>query len=135
MLGLLVFWKWQTGSGIHSGRGGRMHERVKAKADIRSLVGALEEYALDHGGSYPRDMEALWRPDGEGYCYLDLERAPLDPWGHPYVYEPPGPGSLRFRVRALGEDGELGGEGFDRDLDNWTLEAVNWIEDDRDLAN
>jgi len=48
-------------------------DRHKAERDIRSLVGALEEYAADHGGSYPRDLGALLLPNGEGHSYVDLE--------------------------------------------------------------
>jgi len=34
-------------------------------------------------------------------------------------------------VGSFGEDGELGGEDYDTDLDNWTLEAKDRIERQR----
>ena len=90
---------------------------TKAKADVVTLAGAVDSYALDHEDEYPRSLEELLpQPGRRGY--LDLEYLPLDPWGRPYGYEPPVPGSARFRVFTLGKDGRPGGEGEDRDVDN-----------------
>lgn len=90
---------------------------VKAKADICSIYGAVNEYAIDNGGQYPASLDNLLRTSNGG-AYLDLDTLPRDPWGNPYGYEPPSPRSTKFRVFSLGADGKPGGEGDDQDLDN-----------------
>jgi general secretion pathway protein G len=97
--------------------------RTKAIADLQAIEQALDLYRLDSGG-YPttaQGLEALvrrpevpplpraWNPNGY------LERVPLDPWGHPYVYVSDGG---RFTLRSLGGDGVEGGEGRFADLDS-----------------
>jgi len=93
----------------------------RANADVSALAGAVSEYAADHGGLYPRSLEELLAADARGARYLDLDTLPRDPWGRPYGYEPPSTSSARFRVFTLGADGEPGGEGEDRDIDNLLL--------------
>jgi general secretion pathway protein G len=90
----------------------------KAKADIVAIEGAINEYAIRNMGRYPESLEALITPDESGLAYLDRESIPKDPWGVEYQYEPPGPGTVKFRVLSYGADGEPGGEGKDRDIDN-----------------
>ena len=97
--------------------------RTKAVADMKGIEQALNLYRLD-GGGYPtteQGLEALvrkperppvprtWNPNGY------LERVPLDPWGHPYVYL--GDGG-RFTLKSYGADGVEGGEGRFADLDS-----------------
>jgi general secretion pathway protein G len=97
--------------------------RTKAIADMKGIEQALNLYRLD-GGGYPtteQGLEALvrkperpplprvWNPNGY------LERVPVDPWGHPYVYL--GDGS-RFSLKSYGADGVEGGEGRFADLDS-----------------
>jgi general secretion pathway protein G len=97
--------------------------RTKAIADMKGIEQALELYRLDSGG-YPtteQGLEALvrrpdrlpvpraWNPNGY------LERVPLDPWGHAYVYVADGG---RYRLECLGADGVEGGEGTFADLDS-----------------
>jgi general secretion pathway protein G len=96
---------------------------TKARADLASVVQALDLYRLDNG-VYPttdQGLEALverpaappppkaWRPEG----YLD--RVPADPWGNAYVYVLAGP--QRFTLKSLGSDGVEGGEGYAADVD------------------
>ena len=96
--------------------------RTKAIADMKGIEQALNLYRLD-GGGYPtteQGLEALvrkperpplpraWNPNGY------LERVPLDPWGHPYVYL--GDGG-RFTLKSYGADGVEGGEGRFADVD------------------
>ena len=97
--------------------------RTKAIADMKGIEQALNLYRLD-GGGYPtteQGLEALvrkpdrppvpraWNPNGY------LERVPIDPWGHPYVYL--GDGS-RFTLKSYGADGVEGGEGRFADVDS-----------------
>jgi len=91
---------------------------VKAKADIHTIALAVTGYAVENGGREPESIDALITPDANGHTYLDRETLPTDPWGHPYVYEPPPAGSDRFRVISFGKDGQPGGDGDDADIDN-----------------
>jgi len=99
--------------------------RTKAIADMKAIEQALNLYRLDTG-TYPttaQGIEALvhkpqtppvphgWKPDGY------LERVPLDPWAHPYVYVY-ATGDSRFVLRSYGADGVEGGEGKFADLDS-----------------
>jgi general secretion pathway protein G len=93
-----------------------------ANADLHTISAALKLYRLDNG-DYPTSAQGLKalaeRPttpplpanwNSEGY----LPEVPVDPWGHPYVYESPAPGG--FRLMSLGKDGKPGGEGLDADI-------------------
>lgn len=97
-----------------------------ARSDIETLSQALELYRLDNG-LYPnldQGLDALstkpttppeprnWNP--EGY----LKKAPLDPWGNPYMYLQPGTHG-KYDLYSLGADGREGGEGLDADISNW----------------
>jgi general secretion pathway protein G len=67
---------------------------------------------MEHG------LKALTaRPDGEVKWHGPyLQRtAPLDPWGHPYVYRVPGANG-DYDLVSYGKDGKPGGEGEDADL-------------------
>ena len=99
--------------------------RTKAIADMKAIEQALNLYRLDTGG-YPttaQGLEALLhRPEtppvprgykADGY----LERVPLDPWGHPFVYVY-ATGEAHFLLRSYGADGVEGGEGRFADLDS-----------------
>lgn len=107
---------------------GRTEEarRTKAMADLRAVEQALHLYKLDNS-VYPTTEQGLsalvnrpetgtvpirWNPDG----YLD--KLPLDPWGHPYLYLSNGD---RYTLKSLGADGEEGGEGKYADLDSHDL--------------
>jgi general secretion pathway protein G len=100
--------------------------RTKAAVDLRALEQALHLYKLDNG-TYPttdQGLQALvtkpasgviparWNP--EGY----LEKVPLDPWGHAYLYLSNGE---RYTLKSFGADGEEGGEGKYADLDSRDL--------------
>ena len=100
--------------------------RTKAGADLRAVQQALHLYKLDNG-VYPTTDQGLsalvnqpdsgivpvrWNP--EGY----LEKLPVDPWGHSYLYLSSGD---RYVLKSLGADGEEGGEGKYADLDSRDL--------------
>jgi general secretion pathway protein G len=96
---------------------------TKAMADIKAVETALGMYKLD-SGVYPTTEQGLlalvepptsgpeprsWRE--EGY----LERVPLDPWSHEFLYASDG---RAYVLRSMGADGEEGGDGVDADLDS-----------------
>lgn len=100
--------------------------RTKAAADLRAIAQALHLYKLDNA-TYPTTDQGLhalvakpatgvipvrWNPDGY------LEKVPVDPWGHVYLYISNGD---RYTLRSLGADGEEGGEGKHADLDSRDL--------------
>ena len=105
--------------------------QAKAKIQIESFESALKLYKLDNGG-YPTTEQGLkalveaptagnlpknWRQGG----YLEKGKVPKDPWGNDFVYVSPGSHG-DFDLSCLGKDGEAGGEGVDKDINNWEIE-------------
>jgi len=83
----------------------------RTTGDIMAICTAIETYEIDHD-QLPDDLETLVTPDERGYTYLEnLTTVPLDPWKHPYVYEPHPDGT--YRVISYGEDGMPGGDDID----------------------
>lgn len=103
---------------------------VKAKADIRGFETALDMYKLDIG-TYPTTEQGLvalvekpgtgnvskWRDGG----YLKKRKISKDPWGNDYVYVSPGSNG-DVDLSSYGADGIPGGEGNDKDINNWDIE-------------
>jgi len=105
--------------------------RMKARIQIESIETALKLYKLDNG-AYPsteQGLEALietptvgrlpkaWREGG----YLEKGKIPKDPWENDYIYISPGL-HHDFDIISYGADGQLGGEGDDKDISSWELE-------------
>jgi hypothetical protein len=90
---------------------------AKVKADICIIKEALDSYAMQHSGDYPRTLDVLVAPDEGGRRFLSQPTIPKDPWGHEYGYEPPRPGYPQPRVYTLGRDACAGGTGDDADID------------------
>jgi general secretion pathway protein G len=85
-----------------------------AQTQISTFGTALDAFEVDTG-SYPRGQDGLsqlviqpadvtnWRGP---YLKSDI---PLDPWGHPYVYEFPGKvNPSGYDIRSMGPDGQAG---------------------------
>ncbi len=64
-------------------------------------------------GNLPKN----WRQGG----YLEKGKVPKDPWGNEFVYISPGSHG-DFDLICLGADGEPGGEGVNKDINNWEIE-------------
>ena len=105
--------------------------QVKARLDIQNLENALKLYKLDNG-IYPTTEQGLqalvaqpesgtipkkWKEGG----YLEKGRVPKDPWGNDFVYLSPGLKS-DFDIISYGLDGAPGGEGENKDINNWDIE-------------
>ena len=105
--------------------------RAKARMQIESIDTALKLYRLDNG-SYPTTEQGLqalvelpsigaaaknWRQGG----YLERGKVPKDPWDKEFVYISPGTHG-DFDLSSLGADGEVGGEGKNKDINNWETE-------------
>ncbi len=102
-------------------------KQVKARMDIASLETALKLYKLDMG-NYPTDIQALVNPPATGDSgkwrqggYLEKNHVPKDPWGYEYIYRSPGVNN-DFDIVSYGADGVQGGEGVDKDINNWDVE-------------
>jgi len=93
-------------------------QSTKVKADIKSIVDAIESHRMVNAGKYPESLEEVVNPPGGGQGFL--KNMPKDPWGNTYQYEPKN-GSSPMRVYTLGGDNSPGGEGEDADVDNITL--------------
>ncbi len=106
-------------------------QKVRAKADIEALEGALKLYKV-HNGYYPTTEQGLqslvkkpesgrvpknWQEGG----YLEKGKVPLDPWENDYKYLSPGVHNPDFDLWSMGPDGEDGGEGDSEDITNWDV--------------
>jgi general secretion pathway protein G len=95
-------------------------EAKAAQAQIASIAKALDMYRIDVG-RYPATEQGLaalsvspanepkWRGP-----YLQ-KTAPMDPWGHPYVYKSPGEHG-EFDLLSYGKDGSPGGTDENADI-------------------
>jgi general secretion pathway protein G len=91
-----------------------------ARAQIDVLSKSVDNFRIDVG-RFPTAEEGLQalvvRPpsaDKWNGPYLKKE-VPLDPWGHPYVYQVPGTKG-DYAIISYGHDGQPGGSGEDADL-------------------
>lgn len=98
-------------------------ETKMARAQIKSLEDALDQYRMDVG-RYPTSEQGLdalnAQPAGEARWqgpYL-RKAVPKDPWGNAYVYASPGEHG-EYDLQSLGKDGQPGGEGEAADIVNW----------------
>ncbi len=105
--------------------------RAKARIQLESLETALKLYRLDNG-NYPtteQGLQALVEPPGVGAPaknwrqggYLEKGKVPKDPWDNDFLYISPGAHS-DFDLSSFGADGEPGGEGKNKDINNWELD-------------
>jgi general secretion pathway protein G len=98
----------------------KMGQARSAEQRIRTqtLVGNIEMYRLQVG-KYPENLGALVRNPGsdkwEGPYAKDADLK--DAWGNDYRYTVPGQGKA-FDLISLGADGQVGGEGENRDVTN-----------------
>jgi general secretion pathway protein G len=102
--------------------------RATARIQIGSIETALKLYRLDTG-NYPTTEQGLralveppvvgtavknWRQGG----YFEKSKVPKDPWDNDFIYICPGAHG-DFDLISRGADGELGGEGKNKDINNW----------------
>ncbi len=103
----------------------------QAKIQMRILEDALKRYRLENG-RFPttgQGLQALvqkpssppiprnWPTGG----YLDKPEVPPDPWGNPFIYVSPGQHGPDYDMISLGADSIEGGEGYDQDVQSWSL--------------
>lgn len=99
---------------------------VKAKMQMESISTALHQYRLDNG-VYPdttQGLRALVEKPSSGRIPRNypqrgyMDSLPLDPWDNEFIYVFPGRHG-DFDLTCLGADGMPGGEGVDKDINNW----------------
>lgn len=83
-------------------------KQSKARLDIGNLMGALKMYYAKNG-KYPDNGTPLQNLYDKQY----IERRPIDPWDHDYVYVLEGGKPV---VKSYGEDGAPGGTDLAADL-------------------
>jgi len=102
---------------------------TRAASDIRAIETALDLYRLDNF-KYPTTEQGLIAlvkqpvdPTLTNYRVGGyLPSLPKDPWGNVYLYASPGADGREYDIITYGRDGKPGGEGFDADISNATLE-------------
>lgn len=95
----------------------------RVASDIVAMESACDHYARDRDGAYPDDLARLVERDRARRSCLRAESTPRDPWRRPYLYAPAGAHGVHPRIWTYGRDGIAGGDGDDRDVDNWMLRA------------
>lgn len=87
----------------------------KAKLDISTLMGALKMYYAKNG-KYPENGTSLQKLYDQQY----IERRPVDPWDHDYVYILENGKPV---VKSYGEDGAPGGTDLAADISSAELDV------------
>ena len=93
-----------------------------AKVNITTIGQAVDNFIVVINGRTPDSLEEFVTPDVNGETDLPARKVPTDPWGAEYLYDPPKSETRGYRVYTYGKDGVPGGEGEDRDIDNWMIE-------------
>jgi general secretion pathway protein G len=95
-----------------------------ARVQVRALETALATMRLDLGRdpTQAEGLDLLVKADRNAVAgwsgpYLS-GGLPLDPWGHPYVYQAPSDDQQAATVTSLGSDGKVGGTGNAGDIHN-----------------
>lgn len=96
------------------------------KLQIEQFSQSLELFKLETG-RYPSSQEGLTAlieaPAGvtgwNGPYIKGAKVVPKDPWGNDYHYTSPGQHNKDFDISSLGLDNREGGEGENKDINNW----------------
>jgi general secretion pathway protein G len=97
-----------------AGRGEQARETA-AKADMASIKTALSMFEVDNG-YFPRGRDGLQalmvKPrEAQNWRGPYLEKAPVDPWNNPYVYENPGKKNpTGYDLYSKGQTGQGGND-------------------------
>ena len=94
-----------------------------AQSDINTgIKSALGRYEIDNGRFPQSFQDLLMQPSTASHWtgpYLD--KLPVDPWGHPYIYYYPGKHNPNdYDALSVGPDGK---EGTDDDINNWNQKS------------
>ena len=97
-----------------------------AKLQIQQFSQGLDLYLLELG-RYPTSQEGLKalveQPGGamtwNGPYVSGVTAVPKDPWGNQYKFTSPGQHNKGFDIVSLGADNREGGDGENKDINNW----------------
>lgn len=98
-----------------------------AKLQIQQFGQSLELFKLEVG-RFPTTQESLQAlvqaPPGmttgwNGPYIKSAKSVPKDPWGNEYRYVSPGQHNKDFDISSLGADNREGGDGENKDVNNW----------------
>ena len=83
-----------------------------AMADVSTIKTQLSVFEIDNG-SYPtseQGLQALVTNPGNltTWTHAYLDKMPMDPWQHPYIYHCPGTNNKDFDIYSMGPDGQDG---------------------------
>ncbi|MGD1278168.1 MAG: type II secretion system major pseudopilin GspG [Tepidisphaeraceae bacterium] len=85
-------------------------QRTAAKQDLNTINTALTAFEIDNG-RFPTTEEGLaalvQNPGNLPEWKAVLDKIPVDPWGHPYVYRCPGNGK-DYDLLSCGPSGQEG---------------------------
>jgi general secretion pathway protein G len=85
-----------------------------AKNDVTVLKGQLDAFEIDNG-HFPTTEEGLQalaeKPSGDypNWKKPYVDKVPVDPWQHPYIYRCPGSNGKEYDLLSGGPDGHEGG--------------------------
>jgi general secretion pathway protein G len=85
-----------------------------ARSEVSQLASQFGIYLADHGMSRPSDDTALSVLTPDYVKAADLK----DPWGRDYLLLIPGVSGEQWDIVSYGADGQPGGDGEDRDVNN-----------------
>jgi len=85
-----------------------------AKTDISNLNLAISTFETDNG-RIPTNEEGLTalleKPaNADGWKTPYVDKVPVDPWGHAYIYRVPGINGKAYDLFCMGPDGREGGD-------------------------
>lgn len=93
----------------------------ETKIAIGQAVNALNLYYTDCG-KYPSSIEGLIKADADCSNWGPepyMKKAPKDAWNRDMVYTVEG---AKYTLKSLGKDGREGGDGYDKDITNESIE-------------
>lgn len=90
------------------------------KAKMKTLEQAVQAYILDNGSPPQSLNDLVTRPGNAANWSGPYAKATdlKDPFGHPYTYKVPGEHG-EYDVIFLGKDGQVGGDGLNKDVGSW----------------
>jgi general secretion pathway protein G len=116
------------------------HLRIAAIRSTLTTFNTALKMFKDDCGRYPATAEGLEAlvarpislPPGKWHKYLDVDRIPLDAWGHAYMYRCPGLHNTNgYDLFSCGADGKSASGGDDPDdINNWNEDSptTTWDE-------
>ena len=89
----------------------------QAVTQMSTFATSLDMFEVDNG-HYPKSLNDLMvQPRDSQNWKQYMEKIPLDPWQHPYIYTFPGKHRTNsYDLMSMGADGKVGG---DDDIVNW----------------